>query len=643
MMPLINNTLLYNLPRSNKRALMFGFDCIALPFALWLGCSLRFGYIFIPDTTQWWIFVAVALIGIPVFIFMGLYRAIVHCMELPAFVAIFKAVSLSVALWGLILLLFSPHGIPRSSVIIFWMVALLLISASRLWVRWVMAGRKHGNVPRIAIYGAGRAGQQLLAVLRISKQLEPVAFIDDDKSLQHHEAGGLPIVSSKAMVTLFDSENIQQVLVAVPSASHAQKKNILRQIEALPVQVRVLPRVEELMNCTVKVEQLRDVNIDDLLGRDAAVPDTDLLATCIYNQTVMVTGAGGSIGSELCRQIILHKPNSLLLFERNEFALYAIERELRNTLQVQDDNITIIPLLGSVTDEARLRRIFTVFSVQTVYHAAAYKHVPLVELNPAEAVQNNIMGTMITAQAAAQAGVNRFVLISTDKAVRPTNVMGATKRYAEMILQALHEELNASDAAHTCFCMVRFGNVLGSSGSVVPLFLEQIKNGGPVTVTHPEITRYFMSIPEASQLVIQAGAMATGGDVFILDMGEPVRIVDLARKIIHLSGKKEQRNNHPIGDIAIVFTGLRPGEKLYEELLISDNPSGTQHPLIMRAKDSHLSWQAINQHIDALQQAVAMHDTLAIRQCLLNTVKGYAPQCDIKDLVACKKGNPENI
>lgn len=606
-------------------------DILILPFSLWVAFSLRTGVLFIPDWSQLWLFVSVLVVGLPVFIKMGLYRAIVHYMELRAFGTIFKAVTFTVAVWGVMLLLIAPHGVPRSSVVIFWMLALLMVSGSRLWARWLLTGwKRSSNRPCVAVYGAGASAIQLVSALRFSELMEVVAFIDDDKELHGHEIAGLTVYSSDDLSVLIDHLGVEQVLIAIPSATASQKRIIFNRLKQYPLQIRILPGVEAIANGTVQLERVRDVAVEDLLGRDAVTPDESLLDVCIKGRVVMVTGAGGSIGSELCRQILSHEPESLLLFERNELALYTIERELRQHAHVASSAIKLIPLLGSVVDSVRLEHVCRVFGVYTIYHAAAYKHVPLVEFNPAEAIRNNIIGTMHTAQAAVACNVRNFVLISTDKAVRPTNVMGATKRFAEMVLQALSQ---VHDSSKTCFSMVRFGNVLGSSGSVVPLFRKQIEAGGPITVTHPEITRYFMSIPEAAQLVIQAGAMAEGGDVFILDMGKPVKIVDLARQMIHLSGLTVKNEEHPNGDVEISFSGLRPGEKLYEELLISDAVLGTQHPLIMRGKDEYLTWAELSVFIERLQRDVEQHDIADIRQCLLSVVNGYAPQCGIKDLL----------
>ena len=610
-----------------KRAVMVAADCLIIPLALWLAISLRYGVPYHVDPSQAWVFGSALLVGIPIFMKMGLYRAIVHYMEARAFMAIFRAVSAMVLLWGVILLLVMPHAVPRSSVVIFWLVALLFVGGSRLVMRWLLTDfqRDRRQMSTVVVYGAGEAGRQLVAGLREGNRLCPVAFIDDNPDLVAHEVAGLTVYAPDAMERLFAEQQVDQVLVAIPSMDHGQKKRILNLLEPYPVRVRVLPGLEALADCKVRVEAIRDIDVEDLLGRDVAAPKPELLSASIRGKVVMVTGAGGSIGSELCRQIIRQQPKSLILFEISEYALYAIEHELRR--MEATDGVEIVPLMGSVHHFQRVKRVCRSFGVQTIYHAAAYKHVPLVEWNPIEAVHNNIVTTMHVAQAALEAGVERLVLISTDKAVRPTNVMGASKRCAELVLQALSAEGGA-----TRFCMVRFGNVLGSSGSVVPLFRRQIEAGGPVTVTHPEITRYFMTIPEAAQLVIQAGAMGQGGDLFVLDMGDPVKITDLARKMIQLSGLTVRDDAHPDGDIAIHFSGLRPGEKLYEELLVGDNVEGTEHPLIMRANEEMIPWEQLHSMILEMEQAAHRFDPPAIRRLLQRCVRGYRPEETIHDL-----------
>ncbi|MDX8413492.1 MAG: nucleoside-diphosphate sugar epimerase/dehydratase [Mariprofundales bacterium] len=604
-------------------------DSAMIVLALWLAFSLRLGEVFIPHLPQGWIFLSAVLLALSVFAKMGLYRAVIYFIEMRVFWTVFQAVSLMVLAWGVLLLLMAPHGVPRSSIIIFWLIALLLISAVRVYMRWQLIGvrqQRGKGVSNVLIYGAGEAGTQLAVALRMSSDLYPVAFVDDDPALVTHEVAGLVVYGSDEMEGLFARENIDQVLVAIPSISPTHKSRILNLLQPFPVRVRMLPGLDVLTDGRVRVDAIRDINVEDLLGRDAAVARQDLLAASIVDKVVMVTGAGGSIGSELCRQIVRQQPRSLVLFEMSEFALYAIERELRQMDAAAD--IEIVPLMGSVHHFNRVKQVCLSFAVQTIYHAAAYKHVPLVEWNPIEAVHNNVVTTMHVAQAAMAAKVERFVLISTDKAVRPTNVMGASKRCAELVLQALDTQPSS-----TLFCMVRFGNVLGSSGSVVPLFRQQIEAGGPVTVTHPDITRYFMTIPEAAQLVIQAGAMGKGGDLFVLDMGDPVKIVDLAKKMIQLSGLMVDTDDLGGGGIAIQFSGLRPGEKLYEELLVGDHVEGTDHPLIMRANEAMIAWERLQVDIDAMERAAQDFDPEAIRDLLQAVVEGYQPATMIHDLM----------
>ena len=496
------------------------------------------------------------------------------------------------------------------------------------------------------IYGAGSAGNQLVAALRMGRAMRPVAFIDDDPGIANRTIAGLRVYTPKHISQMIDETGADEILLAMPSTSRGRRRQILETLEAFPLHVRSIPGFMDLASGRVKVEDVQEVDIADLLGRDAVPPQQALFERCIRNQVVMVTGAGGSIGSELCRQILLNGPATLLLFEHSEFNLYSIHSELESRIKRESLPLRLVPILGSIRNASRLADVLCTWKVDTVYHAAAYKHVPMVEHNIAEGVLNNLMGTLNTAQAAIKAGVTNFVLISTDKAVRPTNVMGSTKRLAEMVLQALSRECAPvlfadGEAVHqlnkTRFTMVRFGNVLGSSGSVIPLFHEQIRKGGPVTVTHPNITRYFMTIPEAAQLVIQAGSMGEGGDVFVLDMGESVKIAVLAEKMIHLSGLSVRSDKAPHGDIAIEFTGLRPGEKLYEELLIGDNVSPTEHPMIMRANEEHLPWEQLKVRLGELLDAVEHDDYERVRQLLRETVSGYKPEGEIVDWIHMKR------
>jgi FlaA1/EpsC-like NDP-sugar epimerase len=519
-------------------------------------------------------------------------------------------------------------------------------SSDRISVRTSPSSRSGGPRKdvrtRVIIYGAGAAGNQLLLALRIGREMIPVAFIDDNPELAGRIMAGLPIHAPDDLERLLQNTVADEVLLALPSASRMRRNEIINMLAPYPIYVRTIPGFMDLASGRVQVEELREVDIDDLLGRDTVKPHSDLFERCIRQQVVMVTGAGGSIGSELCRQIVRNSPATLILFEHSEFGLYSILTELENHVRHTGLPLRIIPILGSVRNPGRLFDVMDSWKVDTVYHAAAYKHVPMVERNIAEGIVNNTFGTLYSAQAALRAGVSNFVLISTDKAVRPTNIMGSTKRLAELVLQALANEATPSlygrsDSAavpnRTRFTMVRFGNVLGSSGSVIPLFRQQIRKGGPVTVTHPEITRYFMTIPEAAQLVIQAGSMGAGGDVFVLDMGEPVKIAQLAEKLILLSGLSVRSARNLDGDIAIEFTGLRPGEKLYEELLIGDNVTKTEHPMIMRASEKRLAWERLKTALAELEIAIKRDDYLKVRELFLQLVDGYRPDEHIVDLI----------
>ena len=622
------------LPRSTKRILVILSDIFLLFSALWISFSLRLETIYIPDQfvlALWFSAVASAII---IFVRMGLYRSVIRYIGFKFFWVIFQAVSIYSASFALLMILTNLHGVPRSALFINWFVCLILIASSRIVARWWFSydARDADYFPskrkNVLIYGAGSAGIQLAVALSYSKELKPIAFIDDDKDKQKQNINELNVYSINQLNDLIEAEKIQEILLAIPSSSRHRRHQIITQLEPLPVHVRTLPGVSGLAKGNVKIDDIIEVDIADLLGRDAVSPNQSLLHANIKNKVIMVTGAGGSIGSELCRQIIKLSPKNLILFEQSEYNLYALEKELAMHSKV------CVPVLGSVVNQKRVEQVCCSFGVQTIYHAAAYKHVPMVEKNPAMGVKNNIFGTWHTAKAALNTGVETFVLISTDKAVRPTNVMGTTKRFAELILQAISQKsLKNKSGRTTRFTMVRFGNVLGSSGSVVPLFREQIKQGGPVTVTHRDIIRYFMTIPEASQLVIQAGAMGKGGDVFVLDMGDPVNIYHLAERMIRLSGFEVQDKQHPHGDIAIDVTGLRPGEKLYEELLIDDNVMGTKHKRIMRAEETIVPWAVLEKYLKSLKIAIEKNDIKQIRSFLLNVVKGYHPQCGIEDVI----------
>lgn len=645
------------LPRRYKRSLQVVTDVFLVWLALWMAFVVRLGFeMRNPLEGHLWLFTSASVVAIPIFIRFGMYRAVMRYFGTDALIAIFKAVSLSALILALIVYWYSNHKtvVPRSIIFNYWWLSLVMIGGLRLLMRQYFLGdwyaaKQHvpftsrdNGLPRVAIYGAGAAGNQLLAALRMGRVMRPVAFIDDDESIVDRSISGLQVFSGKDIQRMIDLTGAEEVLLAIPSATRARRREVLGALESFPLHVRSVPSVMDLASGRVKVDDIQEVDIADLLGRDAVPAQKDLLAHCITGQVVMVTGAGGSIGSELCRQILLLRPKTLLLFEHSEFNLYSIHGELEQRILRESLAVRLVPFLGSIRNQRHLFDTMSMWHVATVYHAAAYKHVPMVEHNIAEGVLNNVIGTLNTAQAALQANVSNFVLISTDKAVRPTNVMGSTKRLAEMILQALSKEVapvlfddsaNVARVNKTRFTMVRFGNVLGSSGSVIPLFHKQIKAGGPLTVTHPKITRYFMTIPEAAQLVIQAGSLGQGGDVFVLDMGEPVKIAALAEKMIHLSGLSVRSEKNPHGDIAIEFTGLRPGEKLYEELLIGDNVSPTQHAMIMTANEDYLDWESLKGCLLVLLEALQAEDFSKVRQLLRELVSGYSPDGEIVDWV----------
>jgi FlaA1/EpsC-like NDP-sugar epimerase len=591
--------------------------------------------------------------SLPLFIVFGLYRAIFRYAGLPALMTVLKAVALYAVLYCVAFAVVGVPGVPRTVGVLQPLLLLLGVTLSRAFVRYWLGGIYLGIVhrerlPRVLIYGAGSAGRQLAAALKTSPELVVVGLLDDDDRLHGQVLNGLKIYNPATVVALVAKLRVTQVFLAIPSASRARRNEILELVRSARVQVRTLPGVLELAQGKVQVSDLKELDIEDLLGRDPVPPNPLMLAKNITGKVVMVTGAGGSIGSELCRQIVKAGPAVLLLVELTEFALYAIEQELQSLVLDEQHGdaplLRLVPLLANVRDAARMDEILRTWKPHTVYHAAAYKHVPLVEHNPAEGVKNNVQGTLNTAQLAAVHGVSDFVLISTDKAVRPTNVMGTSKRLAEMVLQAQAAQLQGQMRAQvqgqvqgqggkTRFSMVRFGNVLGSSGSVVPLFRKQIKDGGPITLTDERITRYFMTIPEAAQLVIQAGAMASGGDVFVLDMGEPVKIIDLAKRMVELSGLALKDEANPNGDIAIAVTGLRPGEKLYEELLIGDNPLPTSHPRIMKAHEDFVSWDELQAKLSGLRLALDANDVPLIRSLLKELVPGYQPDGEVVDWV----------
>lgn len=628
------------LSRFHKQIIAATVDLFMLPLAVYMAISLRYDGVTYPLFMQYvWVIVCAPLISIPIFIRLGLYRAVIRFLDQKIVVVVVWGMTFSVLLLS-VLAFFTTHmqGMSRGVFIMYWVGGSLYVVVSRYLVRgYFMQITRSEDAQCVAIYGAGRAGSQLANALRAEHEYIPVAFIDDKKELEGATVAGIKVYSINAMSELIARKGIKEVLLAMPSITRSQQKRILDRLEAYKVKIKVTPPIGSLLNGELRAQDVRDIEIEDLLGRDTVDPDMRLIASCITDKSVMVTGAGGSIGAELCRQIIRLKPSRLILLDMSEFALYSIKQELRALNNSLESKVELLPFLGSVADNEKCKKILTTFSVETVYHAAAYKHVPLVEHNPIEGIRNNVFGTLSIAQAAVATGVKCFVLISTDKAVRPTNVMGSTKRFAELILQALSREQN-----RTRFCMVRFGNVLGSSGSVVPLFRKQIMEGGPVTVTHPEITRYFMTIPEAAQLVLQAGAMGEGGDVFVLDMGEPVKIMDLARRMVHLSGL-EVKGESTDGTIEIQHIGLRPGEKLYEELLIGDNVEGTEHPLIMRAQEKEIAWPVLYELLMKMENACSRADYEEMRALLMQAVDEYQPQCGIEDYIWAEKSKKSEL
>lgn len=619
-----------NLSRFQKRVVSVFVDVVALFFALWAAFSLRLDQQFwVPDRGQFIVSGLTVASTIGVFVKLGLYRAVVRYLSDRAFLTVISGVVIS-AVTLILLGYWLEVLVPRSVPIIYGALAFIFVSGTRMTVRMLVNRPRRRNKQFVAIVGSGETAMQLANALEQGTEYHPSAFITLLKGNHRALVNGIPVYDISHIEEIVKEHKIKRLLLALDANSGIDRKRLLKKLEPLAIPVQTVPTMSELVAGQARINDIRDLEIEDLLGRDPVQPDNAQVARSLYDRAVMVTGAGGSIGSELCRQIIQHRPSKLVLFEQSEFSLYAIERELQAINQIEALGVEIHPLLGSVTHRRRCETAMRSFGIETVYHAAAYKHVPLVEHNIIEGVQNNVFGTFHVAEAAIAAGVKRFVLISTDKAVRPTNVMGASKRLAELVLQGL-----AQRQSDTVFSMVRFGNVLGSSGSVVPLFRDQIRDGGPLTVTHPDIIRYFMTIPEASQLVLQAGSMGQGGEVFVLDMGEPVKIADLARKMIHLMGLMEKTDDRPDGDIELVFSGLRPGEKLYEELLIGDNPQGTAHPRIMMAREVSMPWEEVEQTLNRLMRASHDFDCQGIIHILKMAPTGFAPNGDVADLVWC--------
>jgi FlaA1/EpsC-like NDP-sugar epimerase len=628
-------------------------DVVAAWLAMWLAFTLRLEAWHLPTAQQLWIYAAAPAIFLPVFVHFGLYRAIFRYTGLATIQTLLKAAAVYGVALAVIVLASFPAGIPRSVGVLQPILFFVLVSNARAWARfWLNTGPRRVQAQRLLIYGAGSAGAQTAAAVANAREFTLMGFVDDDATKVGRSLNGVEVYASQDIPGLVGRLGVSDILLALPSVTRQRRHQIIEQLRPLPVHVRTLPGMVDLAAGKVAVSDFQELDLEDLLGREPVPPNPALLARDLAGKTVVVTGAGGSIGSELCRQILRERPARLLLVEHNEFGLYTIHQELEALVSAPLPGaaaIEVVPLLASVRDLRRVSDIFRAYRPDTVYHAAAYKHVPMVEHNACEGVSNNVVGTLNVARAAMEAGAASFVLVSTDKAVRPTNIMGASKRLAELVLQALAAETMArfDDQPpvaglvrnRTRFCMVRFGNVLGSSGSVVPLFRRQIEAGGPVTLTHAEVTRYFMTIPEASQLVLQAGAMGEGGEVFVLDMGQPVKILDLARRMVQLSGLTVRDEANPDGEIEIRTTGLRPGEKLYEELLIGDNPTPTAHPRIMKAREEHLEWDLLRGHLKAIEGLALANDVTALRQKLALLVSGYRAEGQVVDWVAAARAS----
>jgi len=627
---IISTLILSN--RYQKSSFKILCDLLILISTVWTAYVLDFGAIYPFTFSNYGIFLSSVLIAIPVFIIFDLYKSIIRFIGFKEIWVIVKAVTIYSFLWGLVVSYFYPEESNLTVFFMHWLLVLVLIVSSRMIAVWIFSDIPSAS--NVIIYGAGSAGLQLATALRVSREMNPIGFIDGDKSLQGSYLSGLEVYQPSQLGKVVRRKSVQEVLIAIPSARKAILQDIFSSVEELPVKVRIIPGVAELAQGKVSIADLKVLEVTDLLGREIEKPDVDLLMKNIHKKNVLVTGAGGSIGSELSRQVLKEKPKTLVLYEISEFALYKIEKELEKSSSDTD----IKPILGNVMDKSRLKEVCRTFNINTIYHAAAYKHVPMVEMNTVQSIENNIFGTLSCTEVAINEGVETFVLVSTDKAVRPTNVMGATKRFSEMILQALAEDQRLKESKKkTRIVIVRFGNVLDSSGSAVPLFREQIENGGPITVTDPKVIRYFMSIPEAAGLVVQAGAMGKGGDVFVLDMGEPIKIVDLAKRMIRLSGLEVRDKENPEGDIEIVFTGLREGEKLFEELLIGNNISSTNHKGIMRAEEEYLPLLRIEDLLGDLRKGVELRDQDALIKILTENISGFELKSGMNDLIYLSK------
>lgn len=629
-----------------KVGAVFLVDLVTLFCSSWLALAIRLSSFDLSFSQYWSLFALVGIVGAAVMAASGVYRTVVRYMGFRDLVLIARSLLLAVFCWAMVAML-AGMSVPRSFVFMQLLMALPIVLGVRLLARWFLRSflpsgvfsKQKTDQRKFIIYGAGSVGAQLAQAFSLDPGKRVVAFVDDKLSLKGRRLNGISIYSEAELGGLLERHQVADVVLAIANIGAADKRHILKRLARYNVHVKTVPPISELIDGKVEEKDLRDIELSDLLGRGEVAPDPALLATIAESKAIMVTGAGGSIGSELCRQLINHcQPSVLILFEISEYNLYKVHSELSS---LAEDSTQIVPILGSVQDKSHLKQLLKQYSVATVYHAAAYKHVPIVEHNTAAGLRNNVIGTHHVAQASIEAGVASFVLISTDKAVRPTNVMGASKRFAEMILQGLSDE---AETRKTRFTIVRFGNVLGSSGSVVPLFKKQIEAGGPVTVTHPNITRYFMTIPEAAALVLQASAMGGSGDVFVLDMGEPVRIYELAKQMIRLSGREPYDALTGKGEVDIVFTGLRPGEKLYEELLIGEDVEPTEHPMIMRARERQLTWVEVESALYSMAKLLESGDLHALRKLLMLTVTDYKPQGEIVDFmshaVVAKKALP---
>ena len=623
---LVSSMLAWN--RSQKSFFIILFDSLIVVFASWLPFVLFKEILEKPELYSGFFFLIGPILAIPCFILFDLHKSVIRFISFMEIWGIVKATIIYSLLWAFFTTFLVNSFLPISFHFVHALLVLLLVASSRMIGIWIFTDSFSAS--NVIIYGAGSAGIQLATALRYSREMTPIAFVDEDKSLQGNYLNGLSVFSPSRLERLISKKKVNEVLIAIPSARKAKLQDILAKIEGFPVKVRILPGVAELAQGKVSVSDLKVIDVTDLLGREITKPNEDLLQKNIYGKNVLVSGAGGSIGSELCRQVIKAEPSILVLYEISEYALYKIEKELSKS----SPQTEVKPILGNVIDKKRMLEVCTTFDIDTIYHAAAYKHVPMVELNTLQSLQNNIFGTLNCVEVAIESEVETFVLISTDKAVRPTNIMGATKRFAELILQSLAQrQISSQSKTNTRIAIVRFGNVLDSSGSAVPLFREQIEKGGPITVTDPEVIRYFMSIPEAAELVIQAGAMGEGGEIFVLDMGDPVKILDLAKRMVRLSGLEVRDNSNPEGDIEIVFTGLRDGEKLYEELLIGDNVSSTEHKGIMQASEEYLEWEKVEGLLEQLRASIEKRDHELAVNILVNNIVGLKLNTGINDLI----------